>query len=126
MVSKRYNEVLKRYARENRINGTKGEAVIWKYVLSKKQTGYQFNRQFVIGRYIVDFISRKLKLIIEIDGNSHKLNENSNDNIRQLELEELGYTFLRFDEYQVLKKEVSVLLRNVVFESFILSKLAED
>ncbi|RLD40083.1 MAG: hypothetical protein DRI86_15960 [Bacteroidetes bacterium] len=68
------------------MNGTKGEAVIWKYVLSKKQTGYQFNRQFVIGRYIVDFISRKLKLIIEIDENSHNLNENSNDNIRQLEL----------------------------------------
>ena len=109
MVSKRYNEVLKRYARENRINGTKGEAVIWKYVLSKKQTGYQFNRQFVIGRYIVDFISRKLKLIIEIDGNSHKLNENSNDNIRQLELEELGYTFLRFDEYQVLKRLEDVI-----------------
>jgi len=50
-----------------------------------------------------------LKLIIEIDENSHNLNENSNDNIRQLELEELGYTFLRFNEYQVLKKLEGVI-----------------
>ena len=52
--------------------GTKGEALLWRDVLKAKQYWpYQFNRQFIIGDYIVDFISRKLHLIIEINGSSH-------------------------------------------------------
>ncbi len=103
MPNNKLEQKLKIFAQENRNLGTKGEAILWKYILSKKQTGYQFNRQYVINRYIVDFISRKLKLIIEIDGNSHNLKENNNDSIRQSELESLGYIFLRFSEIQVIK-----------------------
>jgi len=33
--------------------------------------GYQFMRQKPINKYIVDFLCSKLKLIIEIDGESH-------------------------------------------------------
>ena len=67
-----YNKNLKPLARELRKHGTKGEAMLWKEALKAKQMmGYQFNRQFPIGNYIVDFISRKLKLIIEVDGSSH-------------------------------------------------------
>ena len=51
--------------------------------------------------YIVDFISRKLKLIIEIDGSSH-LTKGLDDYKRQLKLEGLGFTVLRFSEYEVL------------------------
>jgi very-short-patch-repair endonuclease len=38
---------------------------------NRKLWPYQFNRQLIIGNYIVDFICRKLTLIIEIDGSSH-------------------------------------------------------
>ena len=109
IINKEYSSKIKEYARQNRLNGTKGEAIMWKYVLSNKKTGYQFNRQFVINKYIVDFVSRKLKLIIEIDGSSHLYNQNSNDNTRQIELENRGYTILRFEEYQVVKKLEDVI-----------------
>ncbi len=102
-----YYKKLKEFARQNRKEGTKGEAILWKFALSKKQTGYQFNRQFVLGNYIVDFICRKLKLIIEIDGGSHSFK--TNDSERQLQLEKLGYTILRFEEYQVVKKLEDVI-----------------
>jgi len=66
------NRNLKPFARKLRKVGTKGEAILWSDVLkARKMKGYQFNRQFIMETYIVDFVSRKLKLIIEIDGNSH-------------------------------------------------------
>ncbi len=99
--NKEQRERLKHYSRQLRKFGTKGEAVLWKYVLRARKTGYQFNRQFVIAPYIVDFISRKLKLIIEIDGSSH-LAKSEQDAKRQKFLEEKGYKLLRFTEKEVL------------------------
>ncbi len=63
--------------------------------------GYQFNRQFIVEDYIVDFICRKLSLIIEIDGSSH-ITKGSEDYKRQERLEELGFIVLRFPEFEVL------------------------
>ena len=62
--------------------------------------GYQFNRQFPIDKYIVDFICRKLKLIIELDGYSHEFKYDE-DIMRDLHFAELGYRVLRFTEQQV-------------------------
>ena len=101
---KRYsrNTYLKSLSRELRTFGTKGEAVLWKMVLKARlMNGYQFNRQFIIEDYIIDFICRKLNLIIEIDGASH-ITKGSADYERQLKLEELGFTVLRFSEFEVL------------------------
>jgi very-short-patch-repair endonuclease len=96
---------LKQFAREHRSFGTKGEAVLWKYVLKNKKTIYTFNRQFVIDNYIVDFVCRKLHLIIEIDGNSHMGKEKSEyDYKREENLKQLGYTIIRFEEKEVLQE----------------------
>lgn len=38
----------------------------------REMRGYQFMRQKPIGNYIVDFYCSKLKLVIEIDGESHE------------------------------------------------------
>ena len=97
------NTDLKPLSRELRTYGTKGEAVLWKMVLKARlMKGYQFNRQFIIESYIVDFICRKLNLIIEIDGSSH-ITKGSEDYNRQVRLEELGFIVLRFSEYEVLR-----------------------
>ncbi len=89
-------------ARDLRKNGTKGEALLWRDVLKAKQNWpYQFNRQLIIGNYIIDFICRKLKLIIEIDGSSH-FAKSEEDYNKQIFLENLGYTILRFPEYLVV------------------------
>jgi very-short-patch-repair endonuclease len=102
MKTSNYNKNLKHYARENRLDGTKGEAILWKKILRAKKTGYQFNRQFSIENYIVDFISRELKLIIEIDGSSHdSAVQSAKDLDRENALRELGYTIIRFKEVEV-------------------------
>jgi len=100
----KYNRNLKPLARKLRCEGTKGEAMLWFYALkARKMYGYQFNRQFPIGNYIVDFICRKLNLIVEIDGNSH-LSKSEPDRIRQDYLEGLKYEILRFSEAEVVHK----------------------
>ena len=97
-----HNKNLKQFARKLRKQGTKGEAILWRDVLKARQMkDYQFNRQFIIGNYIVDFISRKLKLIIEIDGNSH-VGKSEEDYERQNYIENLGFQFLRFTEARVI------------------------
>jgi len=90
-----YNKNLKPFARKLRKQGTKGEAILWRDVLkARKMRGYQFNRQFIIHNYIVE-------LIIEIDGYSHFV-KSKEDYIRQTEIEDMGYQFLRFSEAMVI------------------------
>lgn len=111
-----YNKENNELARELRKDGTQGEVILWSEVLrAKKFHGYQFNRQFCINDYIVDFISRKLKLIIEVDGYSHKF-QYEEDMLRDQKLQELGYTVLRFSE-----KEIRTDINNVirVLESYL-------
>jgi very-short-patch-repair endonuclease len=97
-----YNRSLKPFARELRKCGTKGEALLWKKVLrAKNMEGYQFNRQYPIDEYIVDFICRKLSLIIEIDGSSH-ISKSIEDRKRHDKLETLGYTVIHIYEQEVV------------------------
>jgi very-short-patch-repair endonuclease len=71
-------------------------------VLKDKQYWpYQFNRQFIVGDYIVDFICRKLHLIIEIDGSSH-FAKSEEDYKRQIFLENQEYVVMRFPESLVV------------------------
>ena len=97
-MSAKTNKNLKPLARNLRKTGTKGEALLWRDVLKAKQYWpYQFNRQYIIGDYIVDFICRKLHLIIEIDGSSH-FAKSEEDYKRQVFLEKQGYVIMRFAE----------------------------
>ena len=80
--------------------------------------GYSFNRQKPLGRYIVDFYCRKLNLVIEIDGDSHKVEEVMvNDIERQQVLENMGVYFLRYDDLDV-KFNIGTVLLSI--ESYVL------
>ena len=70
--------------------------------------GYQFMRQKPIGNYIVDFYCSKLKLVIEIDGESH-VDKEKKDEERQLWLESIGLNVLRFSDLGVKKNVDGVL-----------------
>ena len=99
-----YNKALRNYANKLRKNMTKAEASLWKYILkSGKMEGFKFRRQRPILKYIVDFVCLELKLIIEIDGIIHDFEAVvKNDNIRKMELENAGFTLIRFQDREVL------------------------
>ena len=101
-----YNKNLKSKANALRSAGTKSEACLWKYALSRRQRlGYQFRRQRPIDQYIVDFVCLPLSLVIEVDGATHTFETTAaNDQIRQKRLEELGFRVIRFSDEQVLSQ----------------------
>jgi very-short-patch-repair endonuclease len=89
-----YNPKLKQIARTLRNNMTLSEILLWQEIKGKKLNGYDFHRQKPIDDYVVDFYCPKLRLVIEIDGDSHDGKENA-DFIRQKKLESMGLTVLR-------------------------------
>lgn len=101
-----YNKILQPFAHENRYQMTKAEACLWKYALrAKMMCGYTFNRQRPVLNYIADFMCKELKLIIEVDGYSHTLDEVIEKDIRkQNDLEKAGFTVIRFTDEEVLKR----------------------
>ena len=62
-------------ARSLRENQTEAEKILWKYLRAKQIKGVKFRRQHPIGRFITDFICLERRLVIEIDGGQHSLNE---------------------------------------------------
>lgn len=111
-----YNPKLKEYARELRTETvSKAEKVIWKGLLSRKQTGERFLRQRPIYHFIVDFFAPEIGLIIEIDGNSH-FSKPDYDRYREDKLVSLGYTLIRFKEGDVIwnMDVVSEQVRHVI------------
>ena len=74
---------LKEKARELRKNMTPQERKLWNIIKNREFYGYRFLRQYIIAPYIVDFICKKEKIIIEIDGSQHNEPEKINyDNER--------------------------------------------
>jgi len=103
-----YNSSLKEFARELRSKSASvAEKSIWRHVLSRSQLGVKFKRQRPIENYIVDFFSAEIKLIVEIDGNSHAT-KSQDDQIRQDRLLFLGFSVIRFSESSVLGELESV------------------
>ncbi|MBS1231070.1 MAG: endonuclease, partial [Proteobacteria bacterium] len=67
-----YDKRLTALARQNRHNPTPAESLLWNKVLRGKQfEQHKFLRQKPIGDYVVDFYCARLRLVIEIDGDSH-------------------------------------------------------
>ena len=107
-----YNSNLRDKARYLRKNMTKAEASLWKYALKgKKMLGYKFNRQRPVLNYIVDFMCKDLMIVIEIDGYSHNFEEVvDKDETKQYNLENVGFTVLRYNDEDILENMENVLL----------------
>jgi very-short-patch-repair endonuclease len=107
-----YNKTNKELARNLRKNSTLGEVILWDRLLKcRKMFGYQFLRQFTIDDYIVDFVCRKLRLIIEVDGYSHNFMYDK-DTERDNKFASLRYTTLRISDEQV-KKDLNNVQRTI-------------
>ena len=105
-----YNSNLKDIAKQLRQNATLSEVILCKHLHQKKMLGYDFDRQKPILNYIVDFYCKDLKLVIEIDGNSHHHEDAYKaDVIRQTEIEQYGVEFLRFSDKQIKHDILNVL-----------------
>jgi very-short-patch-repair endonuclease len=90
---------------------TRAEQRIWFEYLSTFQ--YPVYRQRPIDQYIVDFYCPAIRLVIEIDGDSHFLDDHAQeiDANRTKRLEDLGLHVLRFTNFEVLNQLDGVIIR---------------
>ena len=95
-----YNPALKERARELRKAGNLSEVLFWQQVKGKQFLGLDFDRQKIIGNYIVDFFIKDIGVIVEIDGNSHD-NKEKYDNERDEYFKSLGLHIIHLRDEDV-------------------------
>lgn len=79
---------------------TPAEKTLWRALKNRQLGGYKFRRQHPIGSYILDFYCAQVKLVIELDGCTHK-NQQEYDNDRTQWLNDHNYEVLRFPNHQI-------------------------
>jgi very-short-patch-repair endonuclease len=87
---------LRTFARSMRHAPSPAEALIWRWLRSRRFDGYKFRRQEPIGAYIADFFCAELNLVIEVDGRHHSSAPvQDSDAIRTEKLQRRGITVVR-------------------------------
>jgi very-short-patch-repair endonuclease len=95
-----YNPKLTKRARKLRKAGNLSEVLLWLRLKSGQINGWDFDRQKIIGNYIVDFYCANVGLVVEIDGGSH-LGKEEYDSERDAYLRGLGLAVLHIQDIDV-------------------------
>ena len=114
-----YNPALKERAKELRYAENLSEVLFWMQVHKGKFYNIDFDRQRIIGNYIVDFYVKKLGLVIEIDGSSHD-DKVAYDKKRDDYLKSLGLKIFRIPVNDVLQNMVKAItdLEEFIIENY--------
>ncbi|MBI5221182.1 MAG: DUF559 domain-containing protein [Candidatus Magasanikbacteria bacterium] len=93
-----------------RENQTLWEAKLWQVLRNRQLAHWKFRRQYQIGKYVVDFCCLSKKLVIELDGGHHNIEQNKiKDEEKQKYIESQGYKALRFWNDEVDKNIEGVI-----------------
>ena len=117
-----YNASLKSRAKALRKAGNFSEVVFWKEVRNKSFWNIDFDRQRIIGNYIVDFYVKALGLVVEIDGEIHNFQEEYDEN-REMYLKELGLKVFRISTTKMLFDTENVMKD---LEQFIITEYKDN
>ncbi len=100
---------LTNFAKANRKEMSEPAMRIWLELRAGRFMGIKFRREKVIGEYIADFASNDPKLVIEIDGDTHDVDD-PRDKLRTAYLEVRGYRVLRYTNVDAMDNVEGVLM----------------
>jgi len=100
--------VIRARAKELRHPLTPEEQILWNRVRNRLLGGYKFRRQVPLGSFIVDFYCPETHLIIEIDGEIHRFQQDY-DKDRTAWLVDEGLRVIRFTNDEIRTKLDEVL-----------------
>ena len=104
---------LKSFRKELRDSLTPAEAKLWTYLQNSKLDGRKFRRQHSVESYILDFYCPAEKLAVELDGEVHNIQRQSErDHERDLFLLYYGIKVLRF-ENRIVFENPNYLLNSI-------------
>ena len=115
-----YNPELKKLLSGKRKAGILSEVLFWKQFRARSFHKIDFDRQRIIGNYIVDFYIKSLGVVLEIDGSSHNDKEEY-DEKRQLFLESLDLVVYRISDNRI-KNDLGNVMKEL--EDFIIEKFS--
>ena len=108
-MQSKHNKQLVPLAKHLRKEMTKEERHLWYDFMCSYPV--RFSRQKVLGKYIADFYSAEVKLVIELDGSQHYEDENMDkDEERTTFLEGYGLQVLRIPNNEVSRNFRGVFL----------------
>ena len=111
-----YEKHLKENSQKLRVDQTDAERKLWQRINRDQLLGFRFNRQKPLLSYIVDFYCAKAKLIIELDGSQHyEPDYQEKDALRDVELNSLGFTVMRFSNDEVMREIEAVVEQIYLF-----------
>ncbi len=85
--------------------------VLWWVQLQQHPGGYLFRKQHPIGAYALDFCCVRARLAIEVDGESHNLEDRpERDQVRDAWVLAQGFYTIRFPAVEVLKNMEGVVI----------------
>ena len=100
VIKYKHNKSLVNVGRILRKNMTPEERHLWYDFL--RTYPIRFNRQKIIGKYIVDFYCAKAKLIIELDGSQHYEDSGIEKDIERTKfLEQYGFNIIRIPNNKI-------------------------
>ncbi len=92
-------------ARDLRRNMTGPERALWRHLRSELFKPYHFRRQAPVGPWFADFLSRRMKLVVELDGDTHTP---AGDARRDAWFAAEGFSTLRFPNSAVIESSEGV------------------
>jgi very-short-patch-repair endonuclease len=112
------------FAKSQRATANEFAATVWQWIRNRQCCGQKFRREFPIPPYTVDFCCVESRLVIEIDGAPHFM-ENGivHDRARDRFLRDKGYEILRIPGYDVIRDGRSVIER---IERFVREHIESD
>ena len=116
------NSRLNQLSRDKRKTGILSEVLFWKQVHKGSFHKIDFDRQRIIGNYIVDFYVKALGLVVEVDGSSHDYKQ-AYDAVRQAYLESFGLKVFRCTDFDV-KNNINAVFTSL--EDFIINEYGES
>ena len=94
-------------ARKLRSQMTDAERKLWFALRDRRFQSFKFRRQVPVGPYVADFLSYRVRLIVEVDGGQHA--ESRRDAMRDQWLAENDFRVARFWNNDVLSNLEGVL-----------------
>jgi very-short-patch-repair endonuclease len=112
-MTKLYNRSKEKLKRKMlRSNMPHAEVILWSKLKGKSLNSFKFRRQYSVGKFVVDFYCPKLKLAIEVDGDSHYIEDAKiRDKQRQSTIESFGISFLRFTNREITENADGVVVK---------------
>ncbi len=101
----------KQLARDLRKTQTDAERLLWASLRDRQLQGIKFRRQVPLGTYVVDFLSKKHDLVVELDGSQHQTSGRIvvHDDARTRWLTSKGYQVTSFWNHEIFEDLDAVL-----------------